>query len=121
MPIVEIEIVGGIPESEGGEAQTLADAIGRVLGSAPANTWVRIRTLTRECYAENETILAPPDLPVFVTVLKRQMPERTELAREITALTQVIGNIVGRRTDRVHIEYAATAAGRMAFGGTLIE
>jgi phenylpyruvate tautomerase PptA (4-oxalocrotonate tautomerase family) len=102
MPIVDIEIVGEITESNAGAcAQALADEAARVFASPPANTWVRVHTLARECYAENGIAVAPSDLPVFVTVLKRQVPQRAP--------------------GRVHVEYAAAAAGRMAFGGTLIE
>ena len=99
----------------------LADEAARVFGSPPGNTWVRVHTLARECYAENGIAVAPSDLPVFVTVLKRALPEHAELAREMTALTQGVARIVGRSPGLVHVEYAAAAAGRMAFGGTLVE
>jgi phenylpyruvate tautomerase PptA (4-oxalocrotonate tautomerase family) len=122
MPIVDIEIVGDAPESSAGErAQALADEAARVFASPPANTWVRVHRLARECYAENGIAVAPSDMPVFVTVLKRALPARAELAREMTALTHGVARIVGRAPGRVHVEYAAAAAGRMAFGGTLIE
>jgi phenylpyruvate tautomerase PptA (4-oxalocrotonate tautomerase family) len=122
MPIVDIEIVGDVTESRAAEcAQALADEAARVFASPPASTWVRVHALARECYAENGVAVPPSDMPVFVTVLKRQLPERTELMREMTALTQGIARIVGRSPGRVHVEYAAAAAGRMAFGGTLVE
>jgi len=122
MPIVDIEIVGDVAESNAGEfAQALADEAARVFAAKPATTWVRVHTLARVCYAENGTAVAPSDLPVFVTVLKRQLPDRAELAREMSALTQGFARIVGRSPDRVHVEYAAAAAGRVAFGGTLVE
>jgi phenylpyruvate tautomerase PptA (4-oxalocrotonate tautomerase family) len=122
MPIVDIEIVGEVTGSAaGGYAQALADEAARVFGSPPASTWVRVHTLARECYAENDVAVAPSDLPVFVTVLKRALPERAELAREMTALTQAVARVVERSAGRVHVEYAAAAAGRMAFGGTLVD
>ena len=122
MPIVDIEIVGDVAQPVAGTlAQALADEAARVFASKPANTWVRVRTLARESYAENAIAVAPSDLPVFATVLQRQPPERIALAREIAALTQAIARTVGRSADRVHIEYAPAAAGRMAFGGTLVE
>ena len=91
----------------------LADAAAQVFVSPPANTWVRVRRLTRECYAENGIAVAPSELPVFVTVMKRRVPERAELAREMAALTDAIARVVGRPAGRVHIEYAAAGAGRM--------
>ena len=122
MPIVDIEIVGDVARPGAGAlAQALADEAARVFASPPANTWVRVRTLARESYAENAIAVPPSDLPVFVTVLKRQLPERDALAREVAALAQAIASTVGRPVARVHIEYAPAAAGRMAFGGTLVE
>lgn len=122
MPILDIEIVSDIPEPDTGDyAQALADVAGQVFASPPARTWVRVRRLAREAYAENGVAVAPSELPVFVTVMKRQVPERAELAREVAALTQAIARVVGRPADHVHVEYAAAAAGRMAFGGTLVE
>jgi len=82
MPILDIEIVGDVAESNAGEfAQALADEAARVFAAKPATTWVRVHTLARMCYAENGAAVAPSDLPVFVTVLKRQLPDRAELAR----------------------------------------
>ena len=122
MPIVDIEIVGDVTKPVAGMlSQALADGAGRVFASPPARTWVRVRTIARDSYAENGIAVAPSNEPVFVRVLKRQVPERSELAREITALTQVIASTVGRPMDQVHVEYAAAAAGRMAFGGNLVE
>ena len=122
MPIVDIEIVGDVTGSHAADcAQALADEAARVFGSPPASTWVRVHSLARDSYAENGVAVPPTDMPVFVTVLKRQVPERAELMREITTLTQGIARIVGRSPGRVHVEYAAAAAGRMAFGGTLVE
>jgi phenylpyruvate tautomerase PptA (4-oxalocrotonate tautomerase family) len=116
MPIVDIEIVGDTAESNAGEcAQALADEAARVFASPPASAWVRVHTLARECYAENGVGVATSDLPVFVTVLKRQLPDRAERAHEMTALTQAVARIVGRSPGRVHVEYAAATAGRMAF------
>jgi phenylpyruvate tautomerase PptA (4-oxalocrotonate tautomerase family) len=122
MPIVDIEIVGEVAGASAGAcAQALADEAGRVFAAPPASTWVRVHTLARDCYAENGAAVAPADLPVFVTVLKRRVPEPAELAREMTALTQGIARIVGRSPGRIHVEYAAAAAGRLAFGGALVE
>jgi hypothetical protein len=61
------------------------------------------------------------DLPVFVTVLKRQSSQGAELDREVAALANAIAQVIGRSISRVHIEYAPAAAGRLAFGGRLVQ
>jgi phenylpyruvate tautomerase PptA (4-oxalocrotonate tautomerase family) len=58
---------------------------------------------------------------VFVTVTRRQVPMRAQLAAEIAALTEAVARIVGRPAERVHVEYSVAAAGRMAFGGVLVD
>jgi phenylpyruvate tautomerase PptA (4-oxalocrotonate tautomerase family) len=122
MPIITIEVVGS--DADGRElalAQLLADAIARALHSAPGQTWVRVRWLRRELYAENERSLDIEELPVFVTVLKRSPPAGPCLDSEVSALTETIARVVGRAPQCVIIEYAPSAAGRVAFGGTLVQ
>jgi len=122
MPIVDIEIVGDTIDAPAASlAQGLADEAGRILLSPPATTWVRVRTLGRAGYAENGITVDTAALPVFVTVTRRQLPSRTQLAAEVTALTEVVARIVGRPAENVHIEYSTAAAGRMAFGGVLVD
>ena|SRR5450755_4646263 len=122
MPIVDVELVartsGAIAT---GLAQSLADAVGRVLKSPQGQTWVRVHLLAREHYAENESSVAEAELPVFVTVLKRASPAKEELAEEIPALTSAIAQVLGCPMSCVHVEYAPAAAGRLSFGGRLIE
>lgn len=43
------------------------------------------------------------------------------LALEVAALTSSIARIAGRNPACVHIEYAPAAAGRLSFGGRLVE
>ena len=58
MPIVDVELVADSRVTVSDVlAQSLADAIGRSLSSSPGHTWVRLRVLPRENYAENETSL----------------------------------------------------------------
>jgi phenylpyruvate tautomerase PptA (4-oxalocrotonate tautomerase family) len=122
MPIITIEVVAGANDAMAQDVvQSLADAIGRALESPPGQTWVRVRSLARDQYAENEALLAADQLPVFVTILKRQSPQRTELEGEISALTLAIAKVIGRPATCVHIEYAPAAAGRLAFGGVLVK
>jgi phenylpyruvate tautomerase PptA (4-oxalocrotonate tautomerase family) len=122
MPIVTVEVVGGTEcADEPSRTQALADAAGQALNSPPGQTWVRLLTLTRNQYAENESPIDAGELPVFVTVLKRQLPSSVELQTEITVLTRAIAQVIGRPAACVHVEYAAAALGRVAFGGTLVQ
>ena len=122
MPIVDIELVlgsnGAIAPSL---AQSLADTVGRTLKSPNGETWVRLRILAREHYAENVSSVESPELPVFVTVLRRTIPPEDELAAEVSALTDAIANALERASPCVHIEYAPAASGRVSFGGKLVE
>jgi phenylpyruvate tautomerase PptA (4-oxalocrotonate tautomerase family) len=121
MPIVSLDLVwfaDSPPES--GLAQSIADGVGRVLQSPPGRTWVRLRLLRRDEYAESEAAVDAAELPVFVTVLERQPPAAAELEAEVAALTHAIAQIVGRPAACVHIEYAPAASGRIAFGGKLV-
>jgi phenylpyruvate tautomerase PptA (4-oxalocrotonate tautomerase family) len=122
MPIVTVEVVAGANDAMAQDiAQSLADAIGRALMSPPGQTWVRVRSLSRDQYAENEAILDAAQLPVFVSILKQQSPRRTELEDEVTALTHAVAQVIGRPATCVHIEYAPAGAGRLSFGGILVQ
>lgn len=122
MPVLEVELVGGASASiRPGLAQRLADAAGAIFGCAPGQTWVRLRDLPMEDYAENATDASSRGIrPVFVRVLKRALPEPPQLAKEIQALTEAIATATGRRSDRVHVAYDPPGAGRVAFGGRIV-
>jgi len=122
VPIVDVTIVVGRDEEvAAGLAQALADGMGRVFDSPPGQTWVRLHLLAQDCYAENNSSRGSSDLPVFVTLLTRQIPERAHLVGTIAKLTRAISEGTGRSFDSVHIEYAPSAVGRVAFGGKLVE
>lgn len=121
MPIVNIEIVADADAAPPGLVQALADRAGRIFGSPPGTTWVRVRALPASGYAENEAAVAANDRPVFVTVTRRQLPAPPALAEEIGALTRAVAQLVGRPAERVHVMYEPGAAGRAAFGGTVVE
>jgi phenylpyruvate tautomerase PptA (4-oxalocrotonate tautomerase family) len=121
MPIVDVELVHSAQASALPNAGALAAAIGRALGTPPGRTWVRLRTLDANFYAENESSVSPSDLPVFVTVLHAHPPAGPALAAEVQVLTQTIASCVGCPTKRVHVQYAPAGAGRQAFGGSLVE
>lgn len=122
MPIVTVELVADPDRPLGVNlAQSLADAVGRALNSPPGQTWIRLRSLRREEYAENDVHVDAPELPVFVAILERQPPTGAALLAEVSALTHAIADTVGRPTACIHIEYAPAAAGRISFGGKLVQ
>lgn len=122
MPILEVELTGGVAGStRAGLAQRLADAAGAVFGSAPGETWVRLRDTHPGNYAENATdTFAAAIHPVFVRVLKRALPDQPALTKEIQALTAAVALATGRPADQVHVAYDPPGAGRVAFGGRLL-
>lgn len=122
MPLVEIEVVGD-DEAAGGQvtAQALADAIGQTLGSPVGRTWVRLRRLARADYAENGVAPGADGGPVFVTMQHAHPPAGAALVAEVAAVTQAVALCIGRAPERVHVDYAPPGAGRVAFGGRLVE
>lgn len=121
MPIIDVELVcESKAEFATASARALAYAIGQVLGSEPGHAWVRLRYLASAAYAENQVTLAGTDLPAFVTVLHAHPPIGAALATEAMALTLAVAQCLGRPPGRVHVQYAPAAAGRQAFGGTLV-
>ena len=118
MPIITVEIVADPRRPQRHDAaQVLADAIGGCLAAAPGHCWVRVRHLGRDDYAENGVPCDQAAAPVFVSVLQHSATPDPETA---AALTRVIARALDRAPACVHIEFAAAAAGRVAFGGTLV-
>ena len=122
MPVLDVELIRGaaVPE-RAGLARRLADAAGAIFGSAPGETWVRVREVATIDYAENASDAAAAGIqPVFVRVLKRAQPDAAAMTLEIEALTSAIAAETGRSRDQVHVVYEPPAAGRAAFGGRLV-
>jgi phenylpyruvate tautomerase PptA (4-oxalocrotonate tautomerase family) len=122
MPILDVEIV--VAETDQIDphlAAALADAAGAVLSTVPGRTWVRVRHLPAERYAENGGGPAAGVHPVFVTVLKAEHPPPEDLRREMAALTQEVARVCDRPAENVHVFYAPEGRGRVAFGGRLVE
>ena len=118
MPIITVEIVADPRRPQRHDAaQALADAIGGCLASASGHSWVRVRHLARDDYAENGLPSDQVAAPVFVTVLQRSATPEPETA---AALTRAVAATLDRSPECVHMEFAAAAAGRVAFGGTLV-
>jgi phenylpyruvate tautomerase PptA (4-oxalocrotonate tautomerase family) len=121
MPIVDVQLVTDTPgEPEPLLSQALADSLGAVFGSAPGRTWVRVTLIGAAGYAENGVVISGRDLPVFVTVLQAHPPAGETLAAEVHAVTAAVAACVDRPAQRVHVQYAPAAAGRVAFGGSLV-
>jgi len=121
MPILEVEIV--MKPGEGARenlAQEIAECAARVFGSPSGRTWVRLHQLSRDDYAEDGD--GPPEdvLPVFVNVLKAELPPSGEMKAEVHRLTEAIADVTNRPAENVHIKYEQPAAGRMAFGGRIV-
>ena len=116
MPIVDVQIVGPSLAT----AEVLAGAIGDALKMPPGRVWLRLHPMAEDRYAENGGVLQGP-LPVFVSVLHARLPVGEALQAELAALTQAVASATGRPVARVHVEYAPAGAGRMAFGGRLVE
>jgi phenylpyruvate tautomerase PptA (4-oxalocrotonate tautomerase family) len=122
MPIVDIELV--LPKAEEigkAWANALADALGAALSLPAGRLWVRLSRRAASHYAENGV---PPHLtphPVFVGILHAHPPEGEARKAEIAAITGAVAACIGRLPDAIHVTYAPPGAGRVAFGGALLE
>ena len=122
MPILDIEAVLFDHETiHSNWAKEIADAAGKIFEAPPGRTWVRIRGLPRSHYAENGTGNTLELCPVFVSVLKAQLPEVGHLRVEVEKLTAAIARIIGHPVENVHVLYLPPGAGRISFGGKLVE
>ena len=72
-------------------------------------------------YAENEGGPGEGVWPVFASVIQRRLPEGEALAAQTKALTEAIARVCARPAEHVHVIYQPPAAGRVAFGGVLVE
>lgn len=119
MPIIDVQFFCPA-EAPPASARVLAEALGPVFGSPPGHTWVRVHTLPTTAYAENGVEVAEAAHPVFVTVLHAHPPVGEALAQQALAITQAVADCAGLPAERVHVQFAPPAAGRQAFGGTLV-
>ncbi|MFC2106678.1 4-oxalocrotonate tautomerase family protein [Candidatus Bipolaricaulota bacterium] len=104
MPILDIEAVLFDHETiDSNWAREIADAAGRIFDTPPGRTWVRVRGLPRSHYAENGADDSPQLCPVFVSVLKAQLPDVEDLRTEVDKLTGAIARIIGHPEENVHV------------------
>ena len=121
MPILDVLLV--VPEGAplpAGLAAAIADGAGTLLNAPAGRVWVRLSVLPADHYAENG--VAPADLPrpVFVTVMHADLPDAEQLSAQARALSDAVAWVVGCDADRVHVEFAPSGRGRVAFGGRLL-
>lgn len=122
MPIADVLIVHGPSEPlADGLAGRLADALGAALGTPSGRLWVRLSGLPASRYAENGAALEAGEWPVFVTLLMHQPPPTAARAAHARRTADAVAGALARPVERVHVEYAPAARGRVAFGGQLLE
>ncbi len=117
MPILDFEFIGGEPTDH--LAQKLADSTGEIFGSAPGHTWVKIKFIPTNQYAESNVLFETG--PVFVSVLLRQTPELVEKEKLSKKLCKVVGEITGRADENIHIIFLPEGFNSVAFGGNLVK
>ena len=116
MPILEVEIVGAFEKEN--IAQPLADAAAKVLKTGPGRTWVKMRFLPADQFAESGG--AASDVrPVFVSVLLGRCNEIKERAQIASGLVEEFSRILSRPAENIHVLFEPEAMGRIAFGGKL--
>lgn len=122
MPLLEIEMVVAPGELiPAGIARAVADAAAEVFGAPAGTVWATFHRLPAADYAENGIGAAETPAPVFVRVLKRDLQEAGALRAEAAELAAAIASFCGRSVDNVHILYEPPGAGRVAFGGELVD
>ena len=131
MPILDVEIVSEAEGSAHGAAgaddaleptlaQRLADGVAAAWGLGPEDVWVRLRVLPSHRYAESGGT-AEGVRPVFVSVLRARVPHGERLGADVVSLARAVAKATGRGVENVHVLHEPAAAGRLAFGGRLVE
>ena len=121
MPILEVEIVTRPNENlKPGLAAELANRTGEIFNSPPGTTWVKVRAIPQENYAENGSGEPFEVFPVFVSILKAHLPAPDALQAEASRLTEEIAQVCARPVENIHLFYLPEGAGRIAFGGKIV-
>ena len=121
MPILDVEIVIRPGETLNHDLVTeLANRAGDIFVAPSGSTWVKLRTLSHENYAENGGNSPIDFFPVFVSVLTARLPAADKMQIEVAKLTAAIAQACGRPEENVHIIYLPEGAGRVSFGGKLL-
>ncbi len=118
MPLLDVEIVlSDCERVQPRWASQLADAAAEIFATAPGRTWVRLRELPEDQYAENGMQQPGTVCPVFVSILKAERPDDQQFQSEILGLTRAFARILGRPEENVHLLYLPPGKGRVSFGG----
>jgi phenylpyruvate tautomerase PptA (4-oxalocrotonate tautomerase family) len=120
MPLVNIDVVGLETRLDAARTQQLADDLALIFGSEPRGTWVTVRAVPAEQYAENDGA-APELAPAFVRIIQRDPPQGETLTHQTSALTEAVASLLSRSARNTHIIYEPSARGRVVFGGRLVE
>jgi len=120
MPILTVEIVVSPSEKLSKNlASQLAHRSGEIFASSAGGTWVKVTLISQEHYAENSQ--EATDLhPVFVSILKANLPNEDAMAKEVRELTTAVAQLCQRPLENVHIIYLPAGNGRVAFGGQIV-
>lgn len=105
------------PDDRKGLARRVADAVAAVLALPPQSTWVKLRFIEADDYAENSGGPPVDAHPVFVYILQAQPPQGAALAELAGKLTEAVARACRRPAENVHLIYEPAAAGRIVFGG----
>ena len=121
MPLVDIEITLKYREKLPiNLASVLANELGKIFKSPPSTTWVKLYGLSENHYAENDRSLEGGAHPVFVRIIKSEVPETITLEHEVKEITRTVAKICKRPTENVHIIYEPEGRGRVSFGGKMV-
>ena len=123
MPIVTIECVVGESSKkyDASKTQSLSDKLGRVFGSEPGTTWIKLHYLDQANYAENDAELDKTALPTFVNVLLRSLPDEDQLAITAQHIATCVSESLVRLKENIHVIFEPEGFGRVAFGGVLLK
>ena len=110
MPILHVEIVGDSRAFPKDLAQRIADAAGLGLNSRPQGTWVKLQFLDARAYAENGGANAVH--PIFVTLLKAELPAGEALRNQAMSLARAIAQTVDHPVENVHVIFEPAGKGR---------
>jgi phenylpyruvate tautomerase PptA (4-oxalocrotonate tautomerase family) len=130
MPIFHVELLDDATPPDPALPKRLADALGALLEAHPGHVWVRVSRCPREEYAENGE--GPVPRWAFVRVILRALPPEIPppgaksippdhaLAGRAHAIARIVAEHTSRALEDVHVYFDPPAAGRIAFGGTLV-
>ena len=101
--------------------QEIADRLSELFQTDHRQTWVKVESQPRAHYAENGATPTDMVYPTFVEVLKAKLAEPEVLAVEADEIAVIVSGVLSCPKENTHILYLSEAAGRIAFGGKLLD